>query len=50
MVSELEGAIKEEFALLAAQNCPYTCYTSNTDDYTNYYVWTVKDYEDIRNP
>ncbi len=49
MVSEFEDASKEEFALLAEHDFPYTCYMYNTDDYTYYYVWAVKDYADIGN-
>ena len=49
MVSEFEEASKEEFALLDEQTFPYTCYIYNTEDYTYYYVWAVKDYADIGN-
>jgi hypothetical protein len=49
MVSKFEEASKEEFSLLAEQNFPYTCYIYNTEDYTYYYVWAVKDYADIGN-
>jgi hypothetical protein len=49
MVAEFEEATKKEFALIAEQNFPYACYTFNSDDYTYYYVWPLKDYADIGN-
>jgi hypothetical protein len=49
MIKDFEEATKEEFALIAEQNFPYTCYTYNSDDYIYYYVWPMKDYADIGN-